>query len=128
MAWIDLVTLLALIEYFVFASAVGSARERYGIKAPAIAGNDVFERYFRVHQNTLELLIAFIPALWMAGHYWNPVWVAAIGAVYLVGRVLYFQAYVRDPSKRSLGYSVSVLPVGVLAIAALIGVVRALIS
>src|SRR5262249_17039166 len=74
MPWVDLVTLLALLEFFAFAWAVGQARRRYGIKAPACAGNDMFERYFRVQQNTLELLIQFIPALWIAARYWNPVW------------------------------------------------------
>jgi len=126
MAWVQLVALLALFEYLGFGTAVGNARARCGIKAPAISGNEEFERYFRVQQNTLELLIVFLPVLAIAAAYWNPLWVAAIGAVFPVGRLVYFRAYVREPRQRSLGYGLSIVPVILLAIGALIGVVRAL--
>jgi hypothetical protein len=48
MAWVQLVALLALLECFFFAYAVGKARETYQLKAPATTGNENFERYFRV--------------------------------------------------------------------------------
>ena len=51
MVWINLVTLCALIEYFVFGWLVGKARGKYGVKAPATSGHEVFDRYFRVQQN-----------------------------------------------------------------------------
>jgi glutathione S-transferase len=126
MAWIDLVTLFALAEFFGFAWAVGKARQRYGIKAPATTGNDVFERTFRVQQNTVELLIIFIPALWIAARYWNPVWVAATGAVFIVGRAMYFYGYVNEPTKRSMGFLISFAPIVVLWAASLWGAVRSL--
>jgi uncharacterized membrane protein YecN with MAPEG domain len=126
--WVNLVILLALIEYFAFSALVGKAREQYGVKAPAISGNEMFERYFRVHYNTLELLIMFVPALWIAAQYWNAVWMAAVGAVYLIGRVLYLQGYVRDPKARGVGFGLSILPIGVLVLAALAGVVKAFIA
>lgn len=128
MAWIDLVTLLALAEFFGFAYAVGKARQRYGIKAPATTGHDIFERTFRVQQNTLELLILFIPALWMAARYWNPAYTAAVGAVFIVGRVLYFFGYVKDPTKRSMGFLISFAPIVVLWVGALWGVLRTLFA
>ncbi len=126
MAWIDLVTLLALVQYIVFATMVGRARGLYGVKAPATSGHPVFERWFRVQANTLELLIAFVPALWIAARYWPPAVIAGIGAVYLVGRALYAVTYVRDPAARSAGFGLSMLPVLVLLIAALAGVLRGL--
>ncbi len=127
MVWVNLVTLCALIEYFVFGALVGRARGKYGVKAPATSGHEVFDRYFRVHYNTLELLIAFIPALWIAAQYWNPLWVAAVGAVYLVGRILYLRGYVSDPKTRSIGFALSSLPIILLMVAGVIGVVRSLI-
>jgi glutathione S-transferase len=126
MAWVHLVTLLALFEYMFFIYLVGKARERYGIKAPAISGNDMFERYFRVQMNTLELLIIFIPGLWMAAAYWNPAWVAAVGAVYLIGRALYLRGYVADPKSRSWGFMLSAVPIMTLLLGVAIGVVRGL--
>jgi len=121
-AWVNLVTLLALLEYFAFSFLVGKARMTYGVKAPAISGHEMFERYFRVHYNTLELLVMFVPALWIAAMYWNPMWMAGIGAIYLFGRLLYLQGYVRDPKTRSIGFGLSMAPILVLVIAALVGV------
>jgi len=126
--WVNLVLVLALFEYFAFSALVGRARGKYGIKAPATSGNEMFERYFRVHYNTLELMVMFVPALWIAALYWNPAWIAAIGAVYLVGRIVYLQGYVREPKARSIGFGLSILPIGVLAFAALGGIVRALLT
>lgn len=127
MVWVNLVTLCALIEYFVFGALVGRARGKYGVKAPATSGHEVFDRYFRVHYNTLELLIVFIPALWIAAQYWNPVWMAAVGAVYLVGRILYLRGYVSDPKTRSIGFGLSSVPIIVLVLFGVVGVVRSLI-
>jgi uncharacterized MAPEG superfamily protein len=91
-----------------------------------MSGHEVFDRYFRVHYNTLELLIMFVPALWIAATYWNPLWMAGIGAVYLVGRILYLQGYVRDPKTRSIGFGLSITPIGILVLFALAGVAKAL--
>ncbi len=126
MAWVHLVLLLALVEYFAFGLLVASARAKYKVKAPAITGDPVFERYFRVQQNTLEVLIIFVPALLVAAQYWNPAWVAALGAVYLVGRVLYLRSYVRDPASRSLGFALSMIPALLLVLGGASGALRSL--
>jgi uncharacterized membrane protein YecN with MAPEG domain len=122
MHFVALVGLLALLQYLVFGMLVGRARGKYGVKAPAVTGHEVFERYFRVQQNTLELLVVFLPALWLFALYVSATWAAILGAVYLVGRVLYLRGYVADPSKREIGFGMSFLPILVLVIGALIGV------
>ena len=86
MAYVDIVTALALLQFLVFGFKVGRARGKYGFKAPATTGNETFERHFRVQQNTLEQLILLIPGLYLFSHYFNPTWAAALGVVYLVGR------------------------------------------
>jgi len=126
MAWVHLVTLLALLEYLGFGVLVGRARGLYGIKAPATSGHEIFERYFRVQMNTLELLIVFVPALWMACSYWSAPWMAAVGALYLLGRLLYLRAYVAAPRSRSLGFALSVVPIGFLLLATGAGALRTL--
>lgn len=128
MPWIDLVTFLALAQYLVFGALVGRARGQYGVKAPATTGNELFERHYRVQMNTLELLVVFVPALWMAAKYWSPAAMAAVGAVYLVGRILYQRAYTRAPSQRSLGFALSIGPVSVLLVAAFAGMVRSALA
>ena len=128
MAWVDIVALLAIIQLVVFGVLVARARGLYGIAAPATSGHPMFERYLRVQMNTVETLLVFLPALWIAARYWPPGYVALVGAVYLVGRVLYLKAYVREPKSRSLGFSLSMLPTLALVIAALVGAVRALLK
>ena len=127
MPWVDLVTLLAVLEFLAMVWLVGKARAKYGVRAPATAGNEHFERWFRVQQNTLETLIMFLPALWIAAHYWPAVWMALIGVVYLVGRGIYMISYVRDPRTRSLGYMLSIGPVCALVAFGVLGAIRNLL-
>ena len=104
MEYVAIVTLLAVLEYLVITLLVGRARGRYGIEAPATSGHEIFERYFRVQQNTIEQLLIFIPGLWAFGYFLNPVAAAAIGLVFVLGRAVYLRGYVRDPAKRGLGF------------------------
>jgi uncharacterized membrane protein YecN with MAPEG domain len=127
MAWVELVSVLAILQFFFFATQVARARERYHVKAPATTGNEVFERYFRVQMNTLELLVMFLPALWMSASVLRPLWVALIGVVYLIGRAIYSMSYVADPSKRGPGYGLSIVPVLALLLIVVIGAVRQLL-
>ncbi|HUN70998.1 MAG TPA: MAPEG family protein [Steroidobacteraceae bacterium] len=121
MALVNLMVALALLQFFAFATAVGIAREKYNVAAPATSGNEVFERYFRVQMNTLELLVIFVPAIWMFGFYVSAHIAAGLGAVYLLGRCVYFFSYIKDPKKRSLGFALSAAPVLALAIGAAAG-------
>jgi glutathione S-transferase len=128
MAYVDIVTVLALLQFILFGFQVGGARGRYGVKAPAITGNETFERYFRVQQNTLELLIALVPGLYLYSRYWNPLVAAALGVVYLIGRQVYAAAYVKEPGKRSAGYGISFVPTVILVAGGLTGAVWQLIA
>ena len=126
MHYVDLVAILAVFQFVAFTVLTGQARARAGLKAPAMVGDEGFERMYRVQMNTLEVMVVFLPALFLAAKYWSPVFVAATGAVYLVGRLLYWRAYVANPAKRGLGFLLSMLPTMVLAIGALVGICRAL--
>ena len=116
---VDVVAMLAVLQYLVFGSLVSRARGTYGVKAPAVTGSEPFERRYRVQMNTLELLVAFIPALYVAARYWPAPYVAVLGSVYLIGRLLYWRAYVAG-SHRTLGFALSLGPVAILALAALV--------
>ena len=128
MAYVDIVTALAVLQFIVFGFRVGGARGRYGIKAPATTGNEIFERHFRVQQNTLEQLIVFLPGIYLFAHYFSPRVAAALGVVYLIGRELYAFTYVKDPANRSVGYGMTFLPMVILVVGGLIGAVRALFT
>ena len=121
MELVAVVILLALLQFVAFAFLVGGARGRYKVEAPATTGHPVFERYFRVQQNTLEQLVVLVPSMWLFGLYVSPIWAATLGVVYMVGRIVYLQSYVKDPKKRSAGFGLSFLPVVVLVLGALWG-------
>src|ERR1700685_866518 len=108
--FVDLVIGIALIEFLYFGFAVGKARDKYGVKAPATAGNEMFERYFRVQMNTLEQLIVFLPSIFLFAQYVEPRVAAILGFLFLAGRAWYFAQYVRDPAKRSAAFALSFLP------------------
>jgi uncharacterized membrane protein YecN with MAPEG domain len=121
MAYVDIVTALALLQFIFFGFRVGGARAKYGVKAPAVTGNEIFERHFRVQQNTLEQLIGLVPGLYLFSHYFNPLWAAALGVVYLIGRQVYSVSYVKDPAKRGPGFGLTFLPTVILILGGLIG-------
>ncbi len=124
MAPAAIVIIIAVFEYMIFTFLVGRARGRYGVKAPATTGHDVFERYFRVQQNTLETLVAFIPGISLFALFVDPNWAAWIGLVYVVGRVVYFRGYVADPKKRGPGFLLSLLSIATLLVGGLVGALR----
>jgi glutathione S-transferase len=128
MAYVDIVTALAVLQFIVFGFRVGKARGRYGVKAPAITGNETFERYFRVQQNTLEQLIVFLPGLYLFSRYLNPLVAAVLGLIYLIGREVYAVTYVKEPSKREVGYALTFLPTVILVLGGVFGAVRQLIG
>jgi glutathione S-transferase len=100
---LSIVTLLALIEYSILGVMVGRARQKYGVEAPATTGNPDFERYFRVHANTLEALIVFIPAVWIFSLAVNYHIGVALGVLFLIARIVYANGYLNAAAKRGPG-------------------------
>ena len=128
MPLVHLVIALALGEFLLFGWAVGQARTRYHVPAPATTGNETFERYFRVQMNTLEQLVIFVPSIVMFAHFWSPVIAAALGALFIIGRGMYFYGYTRSAQGRHLGFMVSSLPNLALLVGSIAGAIHALIT
>ena len=121
MELVHLTAALAVLQFFFFGAMTGKARRESGLEAPAVVGHEGFERMYRVQVNTLETLVVFLPALLLAALYW-PSWLASVlGLVYIVGRFIYWRAYVTNPSTRALGFLLSMLPTLALVILALVG-------
>ena len=117
---IAVVTILALAQFYVFGFQVGQMRAKHGIKAPATTGHPEFERMFRVQQNTMEQLVMFLPALWIYAWLGKPLWGAAIGVVFIVGRYLFKRGYVADPAKRGRGFAIGSVAIAFLMIGSLV--------
>jgi glutathione S-transferase len=128
-----IVTILAILFYFWAGFNVGRMRGKHNIHAPAMTGNAEFECAVRVHMNTLEWMVIFLPLLWLATIYFAPamtmVWLAwlppVLGLIWIIGRILYMNGYMTAPEKRSLGFSIAAIAVLGLLIMSIIGIVMA---
>ena len=127
MELVYLAVLLALVEYMVMGALVGRARAKYGVHAPAMTGHAGFERANRVHVNTLENLIVFIPAVLVFASYVSTLWAAGFAFAFVAARAVYAVGYLNAPEKRGVGAGITGIVVAVLVMGALIGVVRALL-
>jgi glutathione S-transferase len=114
-----LVTCVAILFYFYTSIRVGMARQTFGIKAPATSGNPDFERVFRVQMNTLEWMPIFLPSLWLFAIYISDPIAAALGVVWIAGRVLYMTGYSQAAEKRSVGFGIQWLAATALWLGAL---------
>lgn len=121
--WPSLVTVSALLMYFVVTINVGRARAKYKIMPPQMSGDPNFDRVLRVQQNTLEQLILFLPSLWLFSVFISPLWGAGVGAAWVVGRILYAWGYYQAAEKRTLGFGIGSLATIVLLGGALVGIV-----
>ena len=114
-----LVTLLSLMFYFYTTTRVSKARAEFGVKVPAISGNPDFERVFRVQMNTLEWLPIFLPSLWLFAIYISDWIAAAIGLVWIAGRIAYLIGYSQSVPGRVPGFFIQALAPTVLLFGAL---------
>lgn len=122
-----IVTVLALLINIFFAMRVGQARGRLGVDAPATAGPEEFNRIYRIHQNTIEQSVIFLPSLWLFYAVFHTLWGAVIGVIWLVGRLVYARAYTADPKKRGPGMILTFASSLVLLLSALAGGVIAIL-
>jgi glutathione S-transferase len=120
---LEIVTLLALLEYSILGVMVGRARQKYGVEAPATTGNPDFERYFRVHENTLESLIVFLPAVWIFSLTVNYHIGVALGLLFIVARIIYAQGYLTAAAKRAPGALATAAINGILVLGSVIWIV-----
>jgi uncharacterized membrane protein YecN with MAPEG domain len=118
-----LVTLLAILFYFFITINVSRSRTKTGVKVPAMSGHPDFERAYRIQMNTLEWMPIFLPSLWLFAIYISDAGAAAIGAIWIIGRIVYFIGYSKAAAKRGPGFFIQ----GIAAIALWAGSLGALV-
>jgi glutathione S-transferase len=116
-----LATLAALAVYSWTIANAAMARGKFKVKAPSMDGPPAFQSIMRVQANTLEALPLLLAPLWMCAWFLGDKWAAACGALWCVGRIAYALAYYKDPSKRTLGYVLSMTASGFLIVGTCIG-------
>jgi glutathione S-transferase len=124
----SLITLLVLLVFFGTAVNVGKARGKYGIKAPAVTGHEMFDRAFRIQMNTLEGMALMLPALWVCAAFRGDTLAGVLGLVWVIARIWYAVGYLSDPSKREGGFILSLLAFAGLLLTGLWGVIGVLMA
>ena len=94
------IVLIALIQFQFFGLRAGFSRPKYGVLPPKTTGNETWERIFRVHQNTMEQLVVFIPALLGFSYYVSHLWAMVLGVCFIIFRQIYSYTYIKNPPKR----------------------------
>jgi glutathione S-transferase len=116
---VAIVTLVTGVVYFWMAARVALAHRKSGIFAPTMTGDPVLERTFRAHTNTLEWMPIFLPSLWLFAIYWDADVAAGLGALWIVGRIVYFLGYVAAAEKRRVGFFIQAVAAFTLMLGAL---------
>jgi uncharacterized membrane protein YecN with MAPEG domain len=127
-SWVAIVTIVALLVYAWMIARIGRVRAKTGIHAPTMTGDPILERHIRVQANTLEWLVIFLPSLWLFAVYWSDLVAAILGAIWIVGRIVYALGYVADPGKREAGFIIQALAAAILLFGALGRVIWILVA
>jgi glutathione S-transferase len=120
--WVSLVSICSLILFLVFTLNVSRVRGKFGVKLPDVCTAPEFERVVRVQQNTLEQLVMFLPAMWIFATFTNPNAAAIIGAIWVVGRIVYAWGYYQSADKRGIGFAINSLALLILLVGSLVGI------
>jgi len=120
----SLVASAGLVVYTYQMIQVGRARQRYGVEAPKTTGPEEFDRIFRVHQNTMEQLVTFIPSLYASALFWDPRIVSGIGSLFVIGRFAYGLGYYQKAEYRSYGMLATMLSQTTLLLGAIVGAIK----
>jgi uncharacterized MAPEG superfamily protein len=118
---------VALFVYFGLSVAVGQARGKWNVPAPASSGHPEFDKRYRVQMNTLEQLALFVPAVLVAAPVLGDALTAGLAAVWSLGRIVFARLYYADPAKRGPGFALTLLPSMIMLLAGVWGAVTALI-
>ncbi len=119
--WTGWVTLGVLVMYFWIVFNVGRARGRFKITAPMMEGPPAFQNVVRVHANTVEQIVLFLPALWLCAAFRSDKVAAVGGAVWIIGRIIYAIGYYRAPKQRGPGFAISMAATVALMVGAGLG-------
>lgn len=123
-----LVTLGCLAVLFWVTLMVGRARGKHGVKVPDMVGPEPFMYAVRVHLNTIEGLLLFLPALWLFALTVSDLYAAAVGVFYPVGRIFYALGYYQEPSKREVGFMIGLIATVICLLGSGYGLVITLIG
>jgi len=77
----------------------------------------------RVHMNTIELSIVYIPLLWIATIYGSVMIASILWVIWFVSRVWYAFAYLKDPKWRQIPFMIGIPCIFLTALLGLYGII-----
>lgn len=113
-------TVLVIAFTFWLSYRSGAQRGKASLTPPAMTGNADYEIANRIHCNSTEQLVLFLPLAWLTALQIGDIWGAIACLVWIAGRALYMQAMSSDPSKRGTGMLITIAPTIVMALALLV--------
>jgi len=119
---------IALLVYYFTLLRAGMARVKFDIRAPSHDGPEEYVRHVRVHHNTLEHLILFLPGLWLFSFAVDPIWATIIGILWPIGRIRYALSYYKDAEKRGPGLYLSMPPIYIYVLGSFIAFLYKIIT
>ncbi len=93
-------------------------------KAPAYKFTDNKEVLIanRVHMNTVEMSVVYLPILWIATVFASANLAGILGIVWFISRVWYAVAYTQKPKKREIPFLMGVACIWLTSLLALYGI------
>lgn len=95
--------ILNILLIFVFSIWVGRCRKKYHSPAPALGENIKLQIANRIHYNSLELFILFLPLFIIFAAFYEDFYGAVVGFAFLIARVIFALGYWKNPPYRSFG-------------------------
>ena len=118
-----LVTLSTSLMIFFLAFRVGMTRMKHKVKPYEDTKEKAVLIANRVHMNTIEMTVVYLPILWVATVFSsaNLAWI--LGIAWFITRVGYAVAYTQKPKKRELPFIMGVACIGLTSLLALYGII-----
>ena len=126
--YVGIVSSLAVLLTYLTMLKAGLGRIKYKVEAPSHDGPDDYVRMVRVHRNTLEHMMLFLPSMWLFAFAVDPLWAAGIGIIWPIARVFYALGYYADAPKRMTGLLASMPVLYVFVAGSLIGFIVKLVA
>ena len=120
----SIVSLLVVPMYVWMGLRVAGAHRKYNVPLPTMSGEPNFDRVCRAHANTLEWIPTFMITLWTCAYFLSDIGAAALGLVWIVGRVLYALGYAKSVEKRIPGFGIQAFACLLLLIGAVVGLIQ----
>jgi glutathione S-transferase len=126
--WVALVSAVSVLVYYLTLLNAGLARVKFKIPAPSHDGPEDYVRRVRAHQNTVEHLVMFLPSMWTFALLVSPLWAAALGAIWPVGRFFYMLGYSKASSLRRPGLYITMPSIYIFILGSIIGAIYRIVQ